>query len=163
MNMEENHRAISFLPYPSFAPHNISYCCDPGGIPTTIHTIRFICILDKSATVATVGVGLTIPMAFLSDWIMGHPDVVDPSSIIGALAVLVGFVLVNLSTATSETEVRTGINENDLIDNELGVGVDGSISDQHDNPNVRGDGMSEVSLRPIRGRSRNRSLAPEEP
>ena len=53
-------------------------------------------VLLTNATVATVGLGLTIPLAFGSDLIMGKPDVLTPSSIFGALTVLFGFVLVNI-------------------------------------------------------------------
>mmetsp|Transcript_27318 Transcript_27318/g.40382 ORF Transcript_27318/g.40382 Transcript_27318/m.40382 type:complete len:442 (+) Transcript_27318:124-1449(+) len=54
-------------------------------------------IILTSATVATVGLGLTIPMALLSDiFIMGRGDLISPSSIFGALSVLIGFVFVNI-------------------------------------------------------------------
>jgi solute carrier family 35 protein F5 len=53
-------------------------------------------VVLTSATVATVGLGLTIPLAFMSDVALGRPNVLDASSIVGALAVLVGFVLVNI-------------------------------------------------------------------
>ena len=58
-------------------------------------------VVLTNATVATVGLGLTIPLAFISDvlW-MGQPgdQVISVSSIAGALAVLAGFVLVNVGT-----------------------------------------------------------------
>jgi len=53
-------------------------------------------VILTSATVATVGLGLTIPLAFATDVVMGRPNVLDGASIFGAIAVLVGFVLVNL-------------------------------------------------------------------
>lgn len=53
-------------------------------------------VILTSATVATVGLGLTIPLAFASDIVMGRPNILDVTSIIGALSVLCGFVLVNL-------------------------------------------------------------------
>ena len=53
-------------------------------------------VVLTSATVATVGLGLTIPFAFVCDWIMGHGNVVSAQSILGALAVLAGFVLVSI-------------------------------------------------------------------
>ena len=50
-----------------------------------------------SATVATVGVGLTIPLALLSDiFVMDRYDVTNTESIIGALFVMIGFVFVNV-------------------------------------------------------------------
>jgi solute carrier family 35, member F5 len=60
-------------------------------------------VLLTSATVATVGLGLTIPLAFVSDWIMGHGSV-TALSIGGALAVLLGFVLVNVDGARTSSE-----------------------------------------------------------
>jgi solute carrier family 35 protein F5 len=53
-------------------------------------------VVLTSATVATVGLGLTIPLAFVSDVVLGRPNVLDVSSIGGALSVFVGFVLVNV-------------------------------------------------------------------
>jgi solute carrier family 35 protein F5 len=49
-----------------------------------------------NATVATVGLGLTIPLAFASDVMLGKTDVLTPGTILGALTVLAGFVLVNV-------------------------------------------------------------------
>ena len=55
-----------------------------------------------------MGLGLTIPLAFGSDLIMGKPDVLTPSSIFGALTVLFGFVLVNVgSDNVAENEPRS--------------------------------------------------------
>jgi len=80
-------------------------------------------VLLTSATVATVGVGLTIPLAFLSDvlWMGQDGDtVVTFSSVAGALSVLTGFVLVNYSTAhgeKGEEHVRAGaVEEEDEAD-----------------------------------------------
>jgi solute carrier family 35, member F5 len=59
-------------------------------------------VILTSATVATVGLGLTIPLAFVSDvWFFGVTNVLSPETIAGSLAVLVGFVLVN--TGSTET------------------------------------------------------------
>lgn len=58
-------------------------------------------VVLTSATVATVGLGLTIPLAFISDFLWTGQDsdqVVTFSSVSGALAVLAGFFLVNLAT-----------------------------------------------------------------
>ena len=60
-------------------------------------------VLLTSATVATVGLGLTIPLAFVSDWIMGH-GTISALSTGGALAVLLGFVLVNVDGARTNRE-----------------------------------------------------------
>jgi len=50
-----------------------------------------------SATVAAVGVGLQVPLAFLSDVIfMGRTDMVTAASLGGALSVVLGFLLVDL-------------------------------------------------------------------
>ena len=67
-------------------------------------------VVLTSATVATVGLGLTIPLAFVSDWVMGHGNVVSVQSVLGALSVLVGFILVNIGNKQEET------NDDDPID-----------------------------------------------
>ncbi|CAB9506847.1 solute carrier family 35, member F5 [Seminavis robusta] len=56
-------------------------------------------VVLTSATVATVGLGLTIPLAFLSDvlWMAQDAAVVSLTSIAGALCVLAGFILVNIA------------------------------------------------------------------
>ena len=48
-----------------------------------------------TATVATVGLGLTIPLAFLSDWVISGimPNLITS---FGAFAVLIGFIFVNV-------------------------------------------------------------------
>lgn len=54
-------------------------------------------VILTSATVASVSVGLTIPMAFVADAIMGNGnDTHSTSQIVGALSVLCGFVFVNV-------------------------------------------------------------------
>lgn len=60
-------------------------------------------IILTSATVATVGLGLTIPMALLSDiFIMGRGNLISPTSIFGALSVLTGFVFVNIGEGAED-------------------------------------------------------------
>jgi len=54
-------------------------------------------IILTSATVATVGVGLTIPLALISDvFVMGRADIMSFGNIVGAMLVLLGFVFVNI-------------------------------------------------------------------
>jgi solute carrier family 35 protein F5 len=54
-------------------------------------------VILTSATVASVGLGLTIPMAFVADSIMGDPDVERHlGDVLGAVCVLFGFVFVNI-------------------------------------------------------------------
>jgi solute carrier family 35 protein F5 len=67
-------------------------------------------VILTSATVATVGLGLTIPLAFVSDWVMGHANVANVQSIVGAVSVLFGFVFVNVGFNSEEEE------EEDVID-----------------------------------------------
>jgi hypothetical protein len=55
-------------------------------------------VILTSATVATVGLGLTIPLAFLSDLWQGAEDVITFGSVSGALLVLCGFFVVNHET-----------------------------------------------------------------
>jgi len=63
-------------------------------------------VILTSATVATVGLGLTIPLAFVSDWMLGHGDVYSAASIVGALAVLAGFVVVNLEGVQQDNHLQ---------------------------------------------------------
>jgi len=58
--------------------------------------LLFRAIVLTNATVATVGLGLTIPMAFLADWATGADDILSVYSTIGATAILFGFLIVNL-------------------------------------------------------------------
>jgi solute carrier family 35 protein F5 len=53
-------------------------------------------VVLTSATVASVGVGLTIPMAFVADWIMGNYNGSQSGEVWGAILVLIGFVFVNI-------------------------------------------------------------------
>lgn len=50
-----------------------------------------------NATVATVGLGIAIPLAFAADLVLGKEDVLSSRAVLGALAILTGFVLVNLA------------------------------------------------------------------
>jgi solute carrier family 35 protein F5 len=68
-------------------------------------------VVLTSATVATVGLGLTIPLAFVSDWVMGHGNVVSLQSVLGALSVLVGFILVNIGNKQEEAHDDGQIDE----------------------------------------------------
>lgn len=65
-------------------------------------------VILTNATVATVGLGLTIPLAFISDIVlMGKGDsVLRINSLLGACGVLIGFVLVNTSS-NNEQQVNT--------------------------------------------------------
>jgi solute carrier family 35 protein F5 len=69
-------------------------------------------VMLTNATTATVGLGLTIPLAFASDVVLGKADVMTAEQVLGAFAVLVGFVLVNIGNdddddAADETESTT--------------------------------------------------------
>lgn len=66
-------------------------------------------VILTSATVATVGLGLTIPLAFFSDWFMGHDDVVSLQSVAGAIAVLFGFIFVNCGETRDEEDIAQAI------------------------------------------------------
>ncbi len=77
-------------------------------------------VILTSATVASVGVGLTIPMAFLADRIMGNYNNVSSwGDVVGAVFVLVGFVFVNIdgekmeSRRFEEEERAHGYEDND--------------------------------------------------
>jgi solute carrier family 35 protein F5 len=63
-------------------------------------------IILTSATVATVGLGLTIPLALLSDiFLMQRDDVFSFGSICGAIFVLFGFVCVNIGVEEEQQSV----------------------------------------------------------
>jgi solute carrier family 35, member F5 len=72
-------------------------------------------VILTSATVATVGLGLTIPLAFFSDWFMGNAGVVNTQSICGAVSVLIGFTLVNIGFSNEETTELSGIEIEDSV------------------------------------------------
>lgn len=77
-------------------------------------------VILTSATVATVGVGLTIPMAFIADFFILKKNINDFNSLLGALAVLIGFLLVNVSTQDVPTTTEYEAVQEDLADdNEL--------------------------------------------
>jgi len=61
-------------------------------------------VVLTSATVASVGLGLTIPLAFVSDVFLGVEDILNLESILGACCVLSGFILVNIGQAKIQGE-----------------------------------------------------------
>jgi solute carrier family 35 protein F5 len=70
----------------------------------------FRAVLLTSATVASVGLGLTIPMAFLADYILGVENFASVYSIGGALCILIGFLLVNVPSSDPDNNDNvTGI------------------------------------------------------
>jgi solute carrier family 35, member F5 len=62
-------------------------------------------VMLTNATTATVGLGLTIPLAFASDVFLdqGSESVISVAQVCGALAVLAGFVLVNIGNAGTDS------------------------------------------------------------
>jgi solute carrier family 35 protein F5 len=89
-------------------------------------------VILTSATVASVGVGLTIPMAFLADWIMGNNNyVTSGGDVVGAVLVLVGFVFVNIdgekmeSRRLEEEERAHGYEDNDITTDAVSA-IDGA-------------------------------------
>ena len=64
-----------------------------------------------------MGLGLTIPLAFSSDFVMGKPNVLTLSSIMGALTVLVGFLFVNVGNNNDDPTETTIDNNNNNLDN----------------------------------------------
>jgi solute carrier family 35 protein F5 len=64
----------------------------------------FRSVILTSATVASVGLGLTIPLAFLADFILGTDDIISFYSVSGALLVLLGFLAVNLGCNDCEDD-----------------------------------------------------------
>jgi solute carrier family 35 protein F5 len=54
-------------------------------------------VLLINATVATVGLGIAIPLAFAADLVLGKEGVLSAGAVLGALVIFAGFVLVNLA------------------------------------------------------------------
>lgn len=59
--------------------------------------LMFRAVILTNATIATVGLGLTVPLAFAADFVMDKANVASPLSLMGAAAVMIGFLVVNLS------------------------------------------------------------------
>ena len=78
-------------------------------------------VILTNATTATVGLGLTIPLAFASDILLGKQNVLQIEQIVGAIVVLVGFVLVNV-----------GNNESDMVSS--GVATANSDTSERSDP-----------------------------
>ena len=76
-------------------------------------------VVLTSATVATVGLGLTIPLAFVSDWVMGHGNVASAQSVLGALAVLAGFILVNVGNKEETVQAHEHDDTEEVLDETL--------------------------------------------
>jgi solute carrier family 35 protein F5 len=63
--------------------------------------LLFRAVVLTNATVANVGLGLTIPLAFVADWLVRGMAITSLKAT-GALVVLVGFLLVNLMADSDE-------------------------------------------------------------
>jgi solute carrier family 35 protein F5 len=72
--------------------------------------LLFKCIILTGPTVASVGLGMSIPFAFLGDVMMGREGVFSLYSLVGASACTLGFLIVNLAPAVDGDE-RESINE----------------------------------------------------
>jgi solute carrier family 35 protein F5 len=87
-------------------------------------------VLLTNATVATVGLGLTIPLAFVSDVVLGKPNVLTVTSLFGATAVLLGFVLVNVgTTTTNNNSSNTEEGDNTILDDATILSSHGAYRD----------------------------------
>lgn len=64
--------------------------------------LHFRAVVLTNATVASVGLGLTIPMAFFADYFIGASHIVSPEALLGATAVMVSFVVVVIDTAEDD-------------------------------------------------------------
>ena len=100
-------------------------------------------VILTNATTATVGLGLTIPLAFASDILLGKQGVLRMEQILGAITVLVGFVLVNIGNNEVETaSVVTRTTNTDPIDSsersDAGHFNDRPPMDVDDNKSQRG-------------------------
>jgi solute carrier family 35 protein F5 len=82
-------------------------------------------VILTSATVASVSVGLTIPMAFAADILMGNDDSHGKGDILGAVLVLIGFVFVNIDGAVRNNETREEVDGELEFDHNSGVDTGG--------------------------------------
>ena len=77
-------------------------------------------VILTSATVASVGVGLTIPMAFVADWVMGNYNSgsFQNGEVWGAIFVLIGFIFVNIDgcSGKSSDEIGGNVNDDDSVE-----------------------------------------------
>jgi solute carrier family 35, member F5 len=72
-------------------------CCIKGLLDFAITDyFMFRSVVLTNATVATVGLGMTIPMGFGADWLMGKLGGVTALGVWGAAGVASGFLMVNL-------------------------------------------------------------------
>lgn len=74
----------------------------------------FRSVVLTSATTATVGLGLTIPMAFVADLIFSPDYVISLYSVIGAVSVGAGFISVSLSGDDNEAKQEGQENEKNI-------------------------------------------------
>jgi solute carrier family 35 protein F5 len=86
-------------------------------------------VILTSATVASVSVGLTIPMAFFADLVMGHEDAHSTGQIVGAILVLCGFVFVNVDGVGEKGNVANDDVEDGEIEFENSEFVDERVHD----------------------------------
>jgi len=70
--------------------------------------LLFRAIIMTGPTVATVGSGMSIPIAFMADLLMGREGVFSLYSIIGALSCVFGFLVVNLAPSTQKVDKEIG-------------------------------------------------------
>lgn len=95
------------LPFAAYMIYNVRHqftwtifgCIAAKGLLDFVLTDYFLfrSVVLTSATVATVGLGLTIPMAFFADLIFRPESVISIYSVIGAVSVGAGFISVSLS------------------------------------------------------------------
>lgn len=69
--------------------------------------LHFRAVVLTNATIASVGLGLTIPMSFYADFLMKKDNIASASSLLGALAVSAGFLLVNIFDEQDEDNEET--------------------------------------------------------
>lgn len=68
--------------------------------------LHFRAVVLTNATTATVGLGLSIPLAFFADWVVGKANIASPLSLIGAGAVTIGFLMINLGNKMEMQEIE---------------------------------------------------------
>jgi solute carrier family 35 protein F5 len=68
--------------------------------------LHFRAVVLTNATTVTVGLGLSIPLAFFADWVVGKANIASPLSLIGAGAVTIGFLMINLGNKMEMQEIE---------------------------------------------------------
>ncbi|KAL7431547.1 hypothetical protein ACHAXM_003421 [Skeletonema potamos] len=120
---------VPCLPFASYMIFNLRHqftwtilgCIAAKGLLDFVLTDYFLfrSVVLTSATTATVGLGLTIPMAFVADLIFRPQAVISIYSVIGAVSVGAGFISVSLSGDGAGEATKHVEKEEEKIDTQV--------------------------------------------